>query len=132
MHPYRRVIVLALIALLAAAAVTLTMPVAVRYVIDAGLTAEQAASIDAYFIALLALATLLAAFTALRFYLVSWLGERVVADIRSAVFHRVMQMGPTFFEVTRSCAVLPTSCCRRPTGSALYRWSAAIALRRCG
>ena len=106
LRPYVRTIALALIALLLAAGATLSMPVAVRYVIDSGIAAEGATSIDRYFLALFALASLLALFSALRFYLVSWLGERVVADIRTAVFKHVLRQSPTFFEVTRSGEVL--------------------------
>ena len=106
LRPYTRTIALALAALLLAAGATLSMPVAVRYVIDSGIAAEGTASIDRYFLALFALAVLLALFSALRFYLVSWLGERVVADIRTSVFQHVLRQSPTFFEVTRSGEVL--------------------------
>ncbi|MGE4616025.1 MAG: ABC transporter, partial [Gammaproteobacteria bacterium] len=78
LSPYRVVIGAALLALLAAAAATLGMPIAVRYVIDAGIGSAQAAAVDRYFIALFSLAAVTACFAALRFYLVSWLGERVV------------------------------------------------------
>ena len=106
LSPYRVVIGAALLALLAAAAATLGMPIAVRYVIDAGIGSAQAAAVDRYFIALFSLAAVTACFAALRFYLVSWLGERVVADIRSAVFRHVLEMSPSFFEVTRTGEIL--------------------------
>ncbi len=106
LSPYRTVIGAALLALLAAAAATLGMPIAVRYVIDAGIGSAQAAAVDRYFIALFVLAAVTACFAALRFYLVSWLGERVVADIRSAVFRHVLEMSPSFFEVTRTGEIL--------------------------
>ena len=57
------------------------MPVAVRFLIDKGLAAEDAATIDGYFVALFGVALLFGLFAALRFYLVTWLGERVVADL---------------------------------------------------
>jgi ATP-binding cassette subfamily B protein len=104
--PYQSRIVLALLALLVAAAATLAMPVAVRQVIDLGLSSEHAGSINRYFLALFALALVLAAFSSMRFYLVSWLGERVVADIRSAVYRHILHLSPTFFEVTRTGEVL--------------------------
>jgi ATP-binding cassette subfamily B protein len=66
----------------------------------------QKLSLDRYFFALFALAGVLAVFAATRFYLVVWLSERVVADIRSAVFQHVLGMGPTFFEATRTGEVL--------------------------
>ena len=106
LKPYTRTIILALAALLLAAAATLSMPVAVRFVIDSGIAAQGTDSINRYFLALFALASLLALFSAVRFYLVSWLGERVVADIRAAVFRHILSLGPTFFEVTRSGEVL--------------------------
>jgi ATP-binding cassette subfamily B protein len=105
-RPYRPRLFLALAALLIAATANLSLPVAVRLVIDEGFTAESAAAIDRYFVALFALAAVLAVFSATRFYLVSWLGERVVADVRNAVYRHVITLSPTFFEVTRSGEVL--------------------------
>lgn len=104
--PYKLRIGLAFLALLIAAGATLAMPAAIRQVIDQGLSSEQAASINQYFLALFFLAALLAVFSALRFYLVSWLGERVVADIRASVYQHVLKLSPTFFEVTRTGEVL--------------------------
>ncbi|MDZ7737303.1 MAG: ABC transporter transmembrane domain-containing protein [Gammaproteobacteria bacterium] len=104
--PYRLRMGLALMALLIAAGATLAMPAAIRQVIDQGLSSEQAATINQYFLALFFLAALLAVFSALRFYLVSWLGERVVTDIRASVYQHVLKLSPTFFEVTRTGEVL--------------------------
>lgn len=106
LRPYRLRIAVALLALLIAAGATLAMPAAIRRVIDQGLSSEQVASINQYFLALFLLATVLALFSALRFYLVSWLGERVVADIRSRVYEHVLRLSPTFYEVTRTGEVL--------------------------
>ncbi len=106
LRPYRLRIGLALFALIVAASATLTMPVAIRQVIDQGLSSEHVASINQYFLALFGLASVLAVFSALRFYLVSWLGERVVADIRASVYDHVLKLSPTFFEVTRTGEVL--------------------------
>src|SRR5262245_62804266 len=96
----------ALLALLIAAAAMLALPQALKNVIDKGFTAASAAAIDRYFLLLLLAAAVFAAFAALRFYLVGWIGERVVADIRSAVYHRVIRMDPAFFEVTKTGEVL--------------------------
>lgn len=104
--PYRRVIAAALAALVAASAAMLGMPVAVRHCLDAALAEGSGAALDRYFLALFALAAAGACFAALRFYLVSWLGERVVADLRTAVFRHVLGLGPSFFEVTRSGEIL--------------------------
>ena len=102
--PYKRMIAGALCALLAAATATLAMPIAVRHVIDAGLASGGA--MHRYFVVLFVLSAAVAAFASLRFYLVSWIGERVVADLRSAVFRHVLTLSPGFFEVTRSGEVL--------------------------
>ncbi len=106
LFPYRGVIAGALVALLVAALSTLAMPVAVRYVVDSGLSAAHSASVNRYFLGLFALAVATACAAALRFYLVSWLGERVVADLRSAVFRHVLSLSPSFFEVTKSGELL--------------------------
>ncbi len=106
LSPYRGVIVCALGALLAAALSTLAMPVAIRYVVDSGLGAAHSAAVNRYFLGLFALAVTTACFAALRFYLVSWLGERVVADLRSAVFRHVLSLSSSFFEVTKSGELL--------------------------
>jgi ATP-binding cassette subfamily B protein len=97
---------IALIALLIAAGAMLALPMALRNVIDLGFSAASAAAIDKYFLLLLVAAGVFAAFASLRFYLVGWIGERVVADIRSAVYKRVIRMDPAFFEVTKTGEVL--------------------------
>ena len=104
--PYRGVLVLALAALLVAAAAMLALPVALRHLIDQGMAAGSPDTINRYFIAFLGAAAVFGVFAALRFYLVTWLGERVVADLRSAVYDRVIRMDPSFFEVTRTGEVL--------------------------
>ncbi len=104
--PYRGTLLLALVALLIAAAASLVLPVAVREMIDQGFSRSNAEHIDRYFLLLFGVATVLGLFTAARFYLVSWLGERVVADIRSAVYRHVIHMSPVFFETTRTGEVL--------------------------
>ncbi len=96
----------ALGALLIAAAAMLFLPMTLRNVIDQGFSAENAAAIDRYFLLLLLAAAVFAAFASLRFYLVGWIGERVVADVRSAVYERVIRMDPAFFEVTKTGEVL--------------------------
>lgn len=105
-RPYRGHLVLALLALLIAAVAMLALPVAIRYLIDNGFAAENAAAIDRYFLVLLGVTILFGAFAALRFYLVMWLGERVVADIRSAVYDHVIRMDPAFYEITKTGEVL--------------------------
>ena len=104
--PYSGRMILALVALLIAAAAMLALPQALKNVIDKGFSTANAAAIDRYFLLLLLAAFVFAAFASLRFYLVGWIGERVVADIRSAVYQRVIHMDPAFFEVTKTGEVL--------------------------
>ena len=106
LRPYRGVLMLALLALLVAAAAMLALPIALRYLIDNGISSKSSDTINQYFVAFLAAAAIFGVFAALRFYLVSWIGERVVADMRSAVYARVIRMDPAFFEVTRIGEVL--------------------------
>ncbi len=105
-RPHAGVLGFAIGALLLAAAAQLALPVAVRYLIDGGLLSDDPDNIDKYFLGLLAVAMAFGTFAALRFYLVSWLGERVVADLRNAVYRHVLRLDPTFFEVTKTGEVL--------------------------
>ena len=95
--PYRKISAMALGALVLTAAVSLVLPLAVRRVIDS-FNADSSVLLDQYFAAALGIAALLALGTGLRYYLVTRLGERVVSDIRRALFDRVMAMSPAFFE----------------------------------
>lgn len=97
MRPYLSLIVAAGFALTATAIISLVLPLAVRRVVD-GFDARQSVLLDQYFGAALGIAGLLAIGTGLRYYLVTRLGERVVADIRKAVFDKTIGMSPSFFE----------------------------------
>jgi ATP-binding cassette subfamily B protein len=97
LRPYRSLLIMALLALVLTASVSLILPLAVRRVVD-GFNSGDAALLDQYFTAALVIAALLALGTGLRYYLVTRLGERVVADIRRALFDRVLGMSPAFFE----------------------------------
>ncbi len=97
LRPYRGLMAAALAALVATASISLIMPIAVRRVVD-GFSTATIELIDRYFLAALGVALALALGTGLRYYLVTRLGERVVADIREAVFARVIAMSPAFFE----------------------------------
>jgi ATP-binding cassette subfamily B protein len=103
---YKGTLALALCALLIASGAMLVLPLAFRDVIDQGLVVEDRERLDLYFAAFLTAAIVFGVFAALRFYLVTWLGERVVADLRRDVYDRVIRMDPTFFEVTRTGEVL--------------------------
>jgi ATP-binding cassette subfamily B protein len=103
---YKRTLFGAIAALLMASAAMLVIPVALRFLIDKGFIAQDLGTVNRYFGWFLAVALVFSVFAALRYYLVTWLGERVVADIRNAVYDRVIRMDPAFFEVTRTGEVL--------------------------
>ena len=105
-RPYLGTLFLALGALFVASGVFLALPVAVRYVIDFGFSAADVATIDRYFIFFLGLALLFGVFGAARVYFINLLGERVVADLRNALYRHVIRMDLTFFEITKTGEVL--------------------------
>jgi ATP-binding cassette subfamily B protein len=96
-RPYRGMMVLAIIALTATAAVSLVLPLAVRQVVD-NFNVEDSNVLDQYFAFAIIIVALLAFGTGMRYALVTRLGERVVTDIRKAVFRRVIHMSPGFFD----------------------------------
>ena len=110
LRPYRGRIGLALLFLVMAAAATLAFPLALRSLIDGGLVqADKGAQLMAmreHFAALFSVAVALGLFSACRFYMVSWLGERVTADLRNAVYSHVLKQSPEFFETTQTGEVL--------------------------
>jgi ATP-binding cassette subfamily B protein len=109
LRPYRGRIALAVAFLLLASAAMLAFPVALREAIDGGVAAARGESIVAlkgHFLALFGVAVVLGLFSAGRYYMVSWLGERVTADLRSAVYAHVLQQSPEFFETTQTGEVL--------------------------
>jgi ATP-binding cassette subfamily B protein len=99
---YRGRAALALVALLVASIATLVVPVAVRRMIDFGFTAERIGLIDQYFGMMIAVVAVLAVASATRYYLVTTLGERVVADLRSAVFGHLTALSAPFFDTART------------------------------
>ena len=110
LRPYRWRLVLAGMFLLLAAAATLAFPVAMKHLIDNGLVpagrAEQTLMLRGQFVNLFGVAVALGCFSAARFYMVSWLGERVTADLRHAVYSHVLRQSPEFFETTQTGEVL--------------------------
>jgi ATP-binding cassette subfamily B protein len=127
--PYRRQLLLAFLALTLAAAMTLSLPVAVRFMIDLGFSTANAASIDRYFLIMFLVSATLALATAARYYLVTWLGERIVADIRQDVFERMLTLGPTFYETTRTGEVLSRLTADTTILQSVVGSGASIALR---
>ncbi|WP_224817090.1 ABC transporter transmembrane domain-containing protein [Hasllibacter sp. MH4015] len=103
--PYRVVLIGAGLALVLTAMVSLALPLAVRRVVD-GFDTGTTELLDSYFLAALGIAALLAVGTGLRYYLVTRLGERVIADIRKAVFERMITMSPAFYERVMTGEVL--------------------------
>ncbi|TCL10111.1 ATP-binding cassette subfamily B protein [Shimia isoporae] len=128
MRPYRLQIVLALLALTLTATVSLALPMAVRRVVD-NFGTESDALLDKYFLAALGFAALLAVGTALRYLLVTRLGELVVADIRKAVFNRMIGMSPTFFEGVMTGEVLSRITTDTTVIQSVIGSSVSIALR---
>jgi len=99
---YRRHALAALAALLIAAVTTLIVPIAVRRMIDFGFSRESASLIDSYFAVMIAIVAVLALASAARFYLVTTLGERIVADLREEVFGHVVSLSPAYFDEAKS------------------------------
>ena len=110
LRPYGVRVALALLFLVGAAAATLALPLALRSLIDGGLvSADPGARVMAlreHFVALFGVGVALGVFSALRFYMVSWLGERITADLRNAVYAHVVRQSPEFFETTQTGEVL--------------------------
>ena len=103
---YKGVAIVAFIALLLSSASTLMLPFAVREMIDRGFTTEKQSLINIYFAGLFAVGALLAFSSATRFFCVSWLGERVVADLRADVFRHLTKLSPAFYEKTHSGEIM--------------------------
>jgi ATP-binding cassette subfamily B protein len=110
LHPYRGRIALAVLFLVLAAVSTLVFPVALKSLIDHGLVqsdpGERVMALREHFFALFAVGAALGVFSAARFYMVTWLGERVTADLRNAVYAHVVEQSPEFFETTQTGEVL--------------------------
>jgi ATP-binding cassette subfamily B protein len=105
-RPYRRQVIIAAIALLFAAAAVLLFGQGLKFVIDRGLSASNAAELDHMLALSLGVVILLAVATYTRFYYVSWIGERVTADLRRAVFDHLLGLPPSFFEQARTGEVM--------------------------
>jgi len=110
LRPYRGRIVAALVFLLGAAVSTLVLPIALRSLIDLGLVAAdpgaRVMALREHFFALFLVGAALGVFSAARFYMVTWIGERVTADLRNAVYAHVLRQSPEFFETTQTGEVL--------------------------
>jgi ATP-binding cassette subfamily B protein len=126
---YRGQVLLALIALFVAAAATLVVPIAVRRVIDHGFTSANAELVNQYFAVMLAVVAVLAASSAIRFYYVVWLGERIVADVRDALFSHLLKLNPGFYEMQKTGEVVSRLTADTTQIKSAFSTTASIALR---
>ena len=130
LKPYRGRILVAALALLASSSATLVLPLFLRGLINAqGLTEAEAHALTGFYGAFVLAAAVLGLASATRFYAVTWLGERVVADIRKAVFGNVLRLSPQFFEVTRTGEVLSRMTADTTLIQTVVGSSASLAMR---
>ena len=106
MRPYARHMVIFSIALLLTSAATLSIGLGLRFVVDQGLSAGSQETLNKGLAFLVGVVVFIAVGTFVRFYYISWIGERVVADIRSAVFSHVLKLSPGFYETTKTGELL--------------------------
>jgi ATP-binding cassette subfamily B protein len=106
LKPYKKQFVLAIFSLVLAASATLAVPFSFRQIIDLGFNTDSGNQINTTFLTLFIVACLVALGTSLRFYMVSWLGEKITTDIRSSVYSHVIKQSPEFFESTHSGEIL--------------------------
>lgn len=127
--PYKPRVLLAFVALITTVGATLGLGQGLKQLIDAGFTAQNPQALDNALVFLLILAVVMAAGTFLRFFMVSWIGERVVADIRQAVFQRILSLHSAFFEVTRTGEILSRLTTDTTLLQSVIGSSASMALR---
>ncbi len=126
---YKGRIALALLSLLAAAGATLVLPVAIRRIIDFGFSGAEPELVEPYFISMIAVVAVLAGASAARYYLVTTLGERVVADVRAAVFRRLSEMSAAFYDRTLTGELVSRLTADTTQIKSAFGASASIALR---
>ena len=129
LFPYRWRVVGAFIALSITAAATLGLGQGLKGLIDSGFSGGDSTTLDQALLLLVGLSVIIAFGTFARFYLVSWLGERVVADLRKAVFDRVLSLHPGFFEVTKTGEILSRLTTDTTLLQSVIGSSASMALR---
>ena len=129
LRPYRTRVVLALAALLVASVATLVIPIAARRVVDHGFSAQNAALVNQYFAFMFIVVAMLAIGSSVRFYYVMWLGERVVADIRDALFKHLMELTPSFFETQKTGDVVSRLTADTTLIKSAFSSTASLALR---
>jgi ATP-binding cassette subfamily B protein len=129
LKPYRLSIVVAVVALIGSSTASLLIPPALGQLVQNGFSQKLASHINQYFLPLALIALFLALASATRFYFVTWLGERVVADVRKAVFDRVIGLTPSFFEITRTGEVLSRLTADTTLIQTVVGSSASVAMR---
>ena len=131
MRPYRMIMAGAGVALTVAGSGVLMIPAILKYVIDKGLLAGNIEVLNHSLILMLFAIVLLACATYARYSLVSWLGERVVADLRRAVYAHILKLSPAFFEVTRSGDILSRLSADASILQSVVGSSISMVLRNC-
>jgi len=129
LRPYRGKAIMALVALLLASVATLIIPIAARRVVDHGFSAQNAELINQYFGFMFLVVALLAIGSSVRFYYVMWLGERVVADVRDALFKHLMILTPSFYETQKTGDVVSRLTADTTLIKSAFSSTASIALR---
>ena len=129
LNRYRRQIVIALVALLLASIATLIVPIAVRRIIDHGFSAADATLVNQYFAVMILVVLLLAISSAVRFYYVMWLGERIVADVRDTLFEHLLKLSPGFYETQKTGEVVSRLTADTTQIKSAFSSTASIALR---
>jgi len=128
---YKPQIAKALIALALASGSTLVVPVAVRRIIDHGFSTSNATLVNQYFSVMIAVVLLLALSSAIRFYYVMWLGEKIVADVRDALFTHLLKLSPGFYETQKTGEVVSRLTADTTQIKSAFSSTASIALRNC-
>ncbi len=126
---HRGMVAAAVAALFSAAVITLVLPAAVRRMIDYGFGADDPALVNSYFAVLIGVVCALAMASSIRYFLVMWLGERVVAEVRSDVFDHMTRLSPSFYDSAKSGEILSRLTADTTQIKAAFGASASLAMR---
>jgi ATP-binding cassette subfamily B protein len=126
---YWHQITIALVALIVASVATLLVPIAVRRIIDHGFTTANATLVNQYFAVMIAVVLVLAMSSAIRFYYVMWLGEKIVADVRDTLFEHLLKLSPAFYESQKTGEVVSRLTADTTQIKSAFSSTASIALR---
>ncbi|WP_417694231.1 ABC transporter transmembrane domain-containing protein [Roseibium sp.] len=126
---YKLKVLAAIAALFAAAGATLVLPSAIRQMIDQGFDSDNSQLIQSYFLVLIAVVAALSVASALRYFLVMWIGERVVADLRRAAFDHIVGLDASFYDGARSGEILSRLTADTTQIKSAFGASASIAMR---